>query len=1594
MPDTYTVDEVSKKERGIALFRFIKELNKLKQKVILNVSDYPKYIPIRSLPDDPENIQVSYRDHTVEDDVENESSVLLAVHKAEFHSCPKPDDCLEEWLETGWDDFRKPCRIKLSISQSTENFDNLEESDTVEYFADDANRVALYQEWQEKRNAWAKKQKLYKQTNELFTELYNIAITLEREAETMEFIVADGFIRDRKNPEIDHPLLTRRVKIRHDAEENTIYIEDADVESELYTVMFQMMSDVNLNSINHLNDELNQNDYHPLDRNELPTVFKIFVHQLSSDSQYSEDDISEISQKKDRIILYHNPCYILRKRMDGTLKAIEQIIENVEQTGEIPNPIADIVKGGKIDIPEEHGEFSIEEQLAAVGGESVDILLSKEANKEQLEIARRLEQYNAVLVQGPPGTGKTHTIANLMGHFLAQGKSILVTSYTQKALTVLKEKIVPGLQDLCVSVLDDSNVDMEKSIDGITNYMSSHTSFELKKEMDLLGLERKQIIQDLAATRKKMFTIINQECNCIVYNGKSISPSAAALFVQQNINTLSYIPGDVRLYEPLPLSFSELEELYHSNEIISSQDETELASDIPDPMKILSPEEFEQECVTLNTAQNELELISSRQGWKINFVLEEKKITIWGASGQLQMKLPEHDAVINLRQYISSLGQIEPWMEHCATDGKKGGAYRQLWETMIQQIEKTCERSEALLSEKFGKEVKIQTSDPELHSAIEQLREKYMKKGKIGKFDLFLNRGLETALNSVLINGQKPQTVEDCDLVLHMFETQSIRDKCAAYWNDLIAKYDVPMFGELDTLMPEQVAANYIPDIKRYLDWYANEYSELESCVRAVGLNSKDVFLRNPQDTDILATQKILSTVLNILPVFCDIFDRVQKIMDSATKLRTNQKLIDEGKCAASVLCRMLADACQNNNIEVYRNSYKQLQIIYGKYEAQHKRDKYLKQLMPIAPQWAEAIRTRSGIHGKGTVPSNIEDAWRWKQYNGIIDEIISESFSDLQKKSLSLSKEYRKITAKFAEKSAWYHLLSRTEHDIDIKQSLVGWKLTVKKIGKGTGKNAPRLRAEARSLMVKCQEAVPGWIMPINKALESLNPKQNKFDVVIIDEASQSDISSLAILYMGRKLVIVGDDKQVSPMGIGTQIDKMNTLKEMYIADKIPNAHLFDSKTSIYDLASTTFQPLMLREHFRCVPEIIGFSNWLSYDFKIKPLRDNSNSKLLPAVISYRVVDGYRKTNKTNPAEAKTIVALMRACIEQPEYAGKTFGVISLLGDEQVRVIQDEIFKNIDAGICNERRILCGNASNFQGDERDVIFLSMVDCANGNGPVAKQGFGVDDAYRKRYNVAASRARDQLWIIHSFDPANDLKAGDIRKMLLDYASNPESVNMTNMVIDAKAESPFESDVAKYLTMRGYHLVQQWKVGAYRLDMVAVCGKDKVAIECDGERFHSGEAKIREDMERQTILERLGWRFIRIRGSEYYRNPNQTMDRVIDELIAFGIEPEESEEHRENGKCDTDLLQRVKVRSNEFLRPIETDEESAMETIAAALNPREYSMEDLGHQKEQLNLIHAKQTETINNSIRNQKNEDTNNNYQFVQLTLMGMDKTK
>jgi hypothetical protein len=225
----------------------------------------------------------------------------------------------------------------------------------------------------------------------------------------------------------------------------------------------------------------------------------------------------------------------------------------------------------------------------------------------------------------------------------------------------------------------------------------------------------------------------------------------------------------------------------------------------------------------------------------------------------------------------------------------------------------------------------------------------------------------------------------------------------------------------------------------------------------------------------------------------------------------------------------------------------------------------------------------------------------------------------------------------------------------------------------------------------------------------------------------------------------VVGDKEQVTPDAVGQRLDQVQRLIDTNLQD-IPNSHLYDGQTSIYDLAETAFGGVVaLREHFRCVPEIIQFSNDLSYNLTIRPLREPMSASVRPALIAERV-HGFRGTNrKTNQVEAEVIASLVITWLNDPAYAlnesgqPTTFGVISLLGVEQALLIEELLRQRLSPSTFAKHRLLCGNAAQFQGDERDVVFLSMVDGPPDDGQLPNRDEGPMGLCKKRYNVAVSR---------------------------------------------------------------------------------------------------------------------------------------------------------------------------------------------------------------------------------------------------------------
>jgi very-short-patch-repair endonuclease len=226
------------------------------------------------------------------------------------------------------------------------------------------------------------------------------------------------------------------------------------------------------------------------------------------------------------------------------------------------------------------------------------------------------------------------------------------------------------------------------------------------------------------------------------------------------------------------------------------------------------------------------------------------------------------------------------------------------------------------------------------------------------------------------------------------------------------------------------------------------------------------------------------------------------------------------------------------------------------------------------------------------------------------------------------------------------------------------------------------------------------------------------------------------------------------------------------------------------------------------------------------------------------------------------------------------------LLGQgAQAKNIAELLFDKIGEEKIREHDIVCGDPTSFQGNEKDIIFLSMVDDAR------QLHARTDRASQQRFNVAASRARDRMYLFRSFRREDIRNPGDLRGLLLDHFHNPimqdsRQVNSLRELCD----SDFEERVYDALVARGYRVTPQVPAGGFRLDMV-VEGSDnrRLAIECDGARYH-GPDRYFEDLNRQRVLERAGWTFWRCWGANFYRNPERVLAELFENLEEMGIEP--------------------------------------------------------------------------------------------------------
>ena len=537
----------------------------------------------------------------------------------------------------------------------------------------------------------------------------------------------------------------------------------------------------------------------------------------------------------------------------------------------------------------------------------------------------------------------------------------------------------------------------------------------------------------------------------------------------------------------------------------------------------------------------------------------------------------------------------------------------------------------------------------------------------------------------------------------------------------------------------------------------------------------------------------------------------------------------------------------------------------------------------------------------------DFERAWNWSRAHAWVIRLAEPGAEHRLRLELDhTKKQIARTLERIAAEKAWVHCFSRmTENE---RQHLVAWSKAVRAIGKGTGKYAPLHRRNAREHLNESRSAIPAWVMPLHRVAETIKPGSELFDIAIIDEASQSGPEALLLAWLAKKLVIVGDDKQIRPTYAGVDFEDVNRLRERYISP-LPHADIYGVDHSLFDLAQIRYgSRIPLREHFRCMPEIIQFSNNLSYaNEPLIPLRRYGAGRLEPTVTAHRVPEGYQNgvgARSVNPPEAEALVEEIVRISREPAYADKTIGVISLVGDAQARDIETRLLRRLGPEETERRQLVCGDAYAFQGDERDVMFLSMVSAPRDGRSIRAM---TDADTQRRFNVAASRAKDQLYLFHTATLA-DLNPTCMRYQLLQYCLDPQVAipdvagldlsELERLAVQVRREpgnqpAPFESwfelDVFLRVARRGYRVIPQFEIAGCRIDLVVQGMDGSLAVECDGDAWH-GVDRYEQDASRQRDLERCGWTFWRVRESVFRLDPSEALSDLWETLKAHGILP--------------------------------------------------------------------------------------------------------
>ncbi len=1342
---------------------------------------------------------------------------------------------------------------------------------------------------------WADVEKKRRQTIQLYGKLFAVAQQLKGDlsAAEMELIWGTGIVVwEMDKTKVSYPLITKSVEVVINPFNHNIEIRPRDVDPVLELEIFAAADNPNVPEIQqaYKRSLIDAEPYSPFLRSSFDGILRTAAGLLHSGGSYWPDmvgaDDRALPPTDKSLKITDTWVLAIRPRNKNLLvQDLEKFRQAIEDN-EIDLPAAllailidPVDFNTDIEMPSYRG-ISMVGASNDFGSEPSDLFFPKPFNEEQVRIVQLLDSHDGVVVQGPPGTGKTHTIANVISHYFALGKRVLVTSMKEPALVEVRNKLPEEIRPLAVSLLTNEQEGLKQfghAISKIASEMQTIDRIAYRREVAQLEGEISSLHGQLGKLDKQINDWAVRNLTAIQIDGIELKPIEAAREVIGGNGEFEWLtdkiyPQNTPLFDNSDVARIRAARRDVGVNIAYINRDLPPLSELPPTSEILRIHENLSRHTEIEAAVNSGELPALKNA--DTTTLEE---------------LHALDVVLERLQALSS--QIKEtgltWpanaARYLAKSDDNTAPIIEAFDSLGHDLREAASDRRKFLSRPVLN-LSLDDLEDELLGALEN---KSQGKSPFGLMGLLGKAPAKKKLEQIRVVNEAPSRDEDW---LHVYEFALLQKRQLSLlvrWNTI-----APEIG-IDSLEPTDLT-----QLARALDFYALHLEVRENAKLRAELSGR--------------TRSLFPTWTELSALRGN--EAVSVLRDAVKKHTLSHALSSAREEKARIFSGLSRyDSPVTNEIKSFlRQSLGNPEIVKNKIEADwaalvgelkdiHSLRPKLAEIDAVskliedsgAPDWAIKLKTISCTE---TVDPLILDiwrkAWRLRSLSNYLDDAdVGDKLKALNHERLNATHRLEKCYGEIVAKRTWLKVAENATPMI--RGALEAYRNAIAKIGKtGKGKKAAIARQEARAASGNASQAVPCWIMPHWRVSESLPADFGCFDLVIIDEASQSDLTALPAILRAHKVLIVGDEKQISPDGTFIEIDKIQKLKDQYLGQQVPiYKGAMNPEQSIYDLFKVVFasSSTMLKEHFRCVGPIIEYSKREVYNHELKPLRiPLASERLDPPLVDVLVEDGYRKGD-INDGEARFIVSEIKKIAADETLKNRSIGVVSLIANKQAQKILAMLEAEIGFDGIERHQIVCGDAYTFQGKEKDIMFLSMIVSA---GDAHAQ---TTDSFEKRLNVAASRARDRMYLVRSIEKDQLSPSDKLRGKLIDHFSTP-FVQNEKIVEDLRTlcESDFEREVYDLLIERGYRVTPQVKAGRYRIDMVVEGHRDmRLAVECDGDQYH-GADKWDDDMARQRVLERAGWKFWRCFASEFVRNPKAKIEDLINTLTSNGIEPIGSE----------------------------------------------------------------------------------------------------